>query len=173
MQRHHLSSDYLEKVVRLEQRGEHLVDIADLRGTSQNVIYRVLPRFRETGLITRRPGSGSNCKTTPRQDRHIIIQARTPFSTAIYIQQDLQNATDLLVSDQTIKNRLWEEGLTSYRLLRCLALELIHHRQRLAWVNQKIEEGILWGNVLFTDEFRYCLFNGNRCHRVCRNISNE
>ncbi|KAJ4441886.1 hypothetical protein ANN_11746, partial [Periplaneta americana] len=139
------------------------VDTADLIGTTQSVISRVLSRFRETGLVTRRPGGGSNRKTTPRQDRHIIIQPRrTPFATARHMQQDLQNATGLLVSDQTIRNRLWEEGLTSYRPLRSLALEPIHCRQRLAWVNHRIEEGILCGNVLFTDESRYCLFNDNR-----------
>ncbi|PSN47841.1 hypothetical protein C0J52_01227 [Blattella germanica] len=90
------------------------------------------------GLVTRRHGSASNRKTTPRQDLHIIIQARrTPFATARHIQQDLQNVTSLLVSDHTIRNRLWEEGLTSYRPLRCLALEPIYRRQRLAWVNQR------------------------------------
>ncbi|PSN47840.1 hypothetical protein C0J52_01227 [Blattella germanica] len=63
------------------------------------------------GLVTRRHGSASNRKTTPRQDLHIIIQARrTPFATARHIQQDLQNVTSLLVSDHTIRNRLWEEG---------------------------------------------------------------
>ncbi|PSN41841.1 hypothetical protein C0J52_16228 [Blattella germanica] len=83
MQRHHLSSDQVEMVVRLQQRGERQVDIADLIGTSQSVISRVLSRFRDTGLVTRRPGSGSYHMTAPRQDRHIIIQARrTPFATA-------------------------------------------------------------------------------------------
>lgn len=55
-----MSSDQIEMVVRLEQRGERQVDIADLIGTSQSVISRVglLSRFRGTGLVTRRPGSG-------------------------------------------------------------------------------------------------------------------
>ena len=168
-----MSSDQVEMVVRLQQRGERQVDIADLIGTSQSVISRVLSRFRDTDLVTRRPGSGSNRKSTPRQDRHIIIQARrTPFATARHIQQDLQNATGLLVSDQTIRNRLWEEGLTSYRPLRRLTLEPIHRRQGLAWVNQRIE-GTLWGNVLFTDESRYCLFNDNRRQRVYRPAGNR
>ena len=144
MQRHHLSSDQIEMVVRLQQRDERQVDIADLIGTSQSVISRVLSRFRDTGLVTRRHGSASNRKTTPRQDLHIIIQAkRTPFATARHIQQDLQNATGLFVSDHTLKNRLWEKGYTSYRPLRRLAVEQIHRRQSLAWVNQRIEEGTL------------------------------
>ncbi|PSN29688.1 hypothetical protein C0J52_28472 [Blattella germanica] len=125
-------------VIRLQQRGERQVDIANLIGTSQSGISRVLSRFRDTGLVTRRHGSASNRNTTPRQDIHIIIQARrTPFATARHIQQDLQNATGLLVSDQTLKNRLWGEGLTSYRPLGHLALEPIHRRQTLAWVNQR------------------------------------
>ncbi|PSN42011.1 hypothetical protein C0J52_08256 [Blattella germanica] len=89
MPRHHLSSDQVEMVVRLQQRGERQVDIADLIGTSQSVISRVLSRFRDTGLVIRRPGSGSNRKTTPRQDLNddvTIIQARrTPFATARHI----------------------------------------------------------------------------------------
>ncbi|KAJ4449738.1 hypothetical protein ANN_01142 [Periplaneta americana] len=157
----------------LEQRGESQVDIVDLIGISQSVISRVLSRFRETGLVTRRPGSGSNRKTTPRQDRHIIIQARrTPFAKARHIQQNLQKATGLLVSDQTIRNGLWA-GLTFYRPLRNLALESIHRRQRLAWVNQRIEEDILWGNVFFTNESRYCFFNDNRRRRVYRSAGNR
>ncbi|KAJ4433279.1 hypothetical protein ANN_15538 [Periplaneta americana] len=96
MQRQHLSSDQVEMIVRLEQRGECQVEIVDLIGTSQSVISRVLPRFRETGLVIRRLGSGSNRKTTPRQDRLIIIKTRrTPFATARHIQKDLQDATGL------------------------------------------------------------------------------
>ncbi|PSN32535.1 hypothetical protein C0J52_26199 [Blattella germanica] len=61
-------------VVRLLQRGERQVDIADLIRTSHSVISRVLSRFRDTDLVTRRPGSGSNRKSTPRKDRHISFK---------------------------------------------------------------------------------------------------
>ncbi|PSN47842.1 hypothetical protein C0J52_01277 [Blattella germanica] len=160
MQRHHLSSDQV-----VQQRGKRQVDIADLIVTSQSVLSRVLSRFRDTSLVTRRHGSASNRKTTPRQDLHIIIQAkRTPFATARHIQQDLQNATGLLVSDHTLKNRLWEEGLTSYRPLLRLALEPIHRRQRLDWVNQRTEQRTQQKKLLVTHKATNCHYNHNRRH---------
>lgn len=174
MQRNHLSQENRALVLHMHQRGDRQVDIAAYFNTSQSVISRLICRHRETGTTSRRPGSGSSRVTTPREDRHLVIQARRqPFDTARQLQQDLHNATGVLISDQTVRNRLFEVGLTSYRPLRSPARSPAHRRQRLHWANERLAEVTSWEHVLFTDESRYCIHNDSRRQRVYRSAGNR
>ncbi|RZC36962.1 HTH 29 domain containing protein [Asbolus verrucosus] len=102
----------------MTERGIRQVEIAEFFNTSQSVISRTLTRFRQTGVASRRPGSGARRVTTPREDRFLIIQARRqPFATAPQHLQSLSNATGTRISNQTVRNQLREDGLTSYRPL--------------------------------------------------------
>lgn len=174
MQRFHLSEENRSLVLHMYQRGDRQVDIAAYFNTSQSVISRLICRHRETGTTSRRAGSGSSRITTPRQDRCLVIQARRqPFETARQLQQHLHNATGVLISDQTVRNRLLEFGLTSYRPLRSPARTPAHRRQRLDWANHRLTEVTSWEHVLFTDESSYCIHNDSRRRRVYRSAGNR
>lgn len=169
MQRVHLRQEEADLVVRMHQRGVRQVEIAELFNTSQSVISRTVTRFRQTGTASRRPGSGSERVTTPREDRFLIIQARRqPFATARQHMRSLVNATGTRVSDQTVRNRLWEVRLTSYRPQRRPPLTRDHKRQRRIWAEQRLEEATPWEDILFTDESRFCIHNDSRRKRVYR-----
>lgn len=172
MERNHLSKEQRNFIVTLHQRGFRQSEISDILGKSKSVISRIISHYRETGSASRRPGSGSVRATNDREDRHIRIDvSRAPFSTARRLQQGLQNATGKRVSDQTVRNRLKEAGIKSYRPLRRIAITANHRRLRLAWANERIEENFIWDDVLFTDESRFCLHNDSRRKRVYRSVN--
>ena len=86
--------------------------VADILCVSQSVVARLWPRFQETGRYIRRPGQGRGRCTTDAQDRCVrTLALQNRQGTATRIQSKFQIATGRRLSDQTICNRLHEDGM--------------------------------------------------------------
>ncbi len=75
------------------------------------------------------------------------------MSTARALQNDLQQATGVNVSDQTIRNRTVGPVLTARHRGARLAFAIEHQKWQVRH----------WRPVLFTDENRFTLSTYNRC----------
>lgn len=69
-------------------------EIAERLNIPKSTVARNIKKMREMGSTQRKKGSGRPRKTTPVEDRFIILQCRrNRFKTSSDIRQDLERAT--------------------------------------------------------------------------------
>lgn len=167
---HCLSEIEVARAVALLEDGRSMRYVANQLHSTPSVICRAWHRYQETGTYSRRIGQGRKRKTTPRDDRYIVISClRRRTATARELQNLLRNATDVTISDQTVRRRLKEVNMTSRRPVRAPRLSRNHKVSRLNFAREHLQWQLRhWRSVLFTDESRFCLTRCDGRVRVYR-----
>ena len=134
--RRHLSQDEMNRGIGMLHSGLSKRHVANVLGVSQSVVSRMWNRFITTGNVRHLHaggGGGRERSTYEIQDRFLVVQARRHrFDNATTLRRDFQNATDVRISTQTIRNRLHDAGLRSRRPAIRVPLTRYHVQMRLA-----------------------------------------
>lgn len=158
------------KIITLMEQNMRQVDVANILHVNQSIVSRLWRKFQETQSIADRPREGRPRKTTPGQDRYVRLSARrNPIASATTLRHDLREATGVVVSSQTVRNRLHDIGLYARRPLKTPALRPHHRGARARWAraheNWTRDQ---WTRTLFSDEVRMGLHPDNNSIRVWR-----
>jgi len=139
-------------------------------GVSQSVVLRMWKRYQTYGDVTHRHGGGRQRATTQAEDRFLVIQTRRHrFMNATTLRNDVENATGVRVSTQTVRNRLHSVGMRARRPAIRIPLMRQHLQTRLQWARGHVTWTLNdWTPVLFTDESRFCVDFTDRRVRVWR-----
>ena len=137
---------------------------------SISVIVRLIQRFTATGRVQERPRSGRPRSTNAREDRLIERHAlQTRASSSNIIRRQFRVATNINISQQTIRNRLHAFNLRSRRPAVRLRLTPAHRaarrdfcRRHVRWTRRQ------WSQVLFSDESRFTMNHNDGRLKVWR-----
>ena len=165
-----LSESECAVVIALHAEGYNQSQLAERFRVVASTISRVLLRYNETGINTRRRGQGRRRITNPRQDRFIRLQAlRQRFTTSSFIQTEFLERYEFPISQSTVTRRLAENDLKPRRAATGPLLTRRHRRLRLQFarehLNWQVED---WTRILFSDESRFSLFFNDRRNMVFR-----
>ena len=151
--RRRLSEEEMNRGIGMLEAGLPQREIARVLGVSQSVISRMWTRYHLTGNVMHQHAGGREHSTTRAQDRFIALQARRHrFNNATTLRRELQNATGVSLSTQTIRNRLHEAGFRSRRPAIRIPLTRQHVQERLEWARDHVTWALNdWTPILFTD----------------------
>ncbi|XP_072380559.1 uncharacterized protein [Diabrotica undecimpunctata] len=154
MNRQVISEFNRARIVTLIEEGHRQVDVAVRVGVNQSDVSLIVKKCGETNSVSDRPKSGKPRITTNAQERFLTLTARrNPSMTAPAIRRQLQQAHNIVICDQTIRNRLHSANLFTRRPLFVPKLALEQKRTRLEWANEHLQwHDNRWGNVLFSYE---------------------
>lgn len=157
-------------IVALLEDGRSQSYVANRYGVSRSTVQRLHARFLETGVYTRRPGTGPRRRTTARDDRFLVIRSlRNRHVTAVSLRNQLQEIRNVNVSERTVRRRLAEANLTACRPAAGPELSRQHRVARLQFAREHQNwNDADWNRVLFTDESRFSLRGPDGRGRVWR-----
>jgi transposase len=119
------------RAIALIQDGRSKYYVARVLGVSRCSIQRAVKRFPETKGYIRRVGSGRKRSTTARDDHFTLTILRNRDTTAVRARHELQEVRGVAVSEQTVRRRLEEHGLSARTYAHCLLLTREHRVARL------------------------------------------
>lgn len=133
--------------------------IAARLGCAQRTVAAIVKRFKETGSIERKKGSGRPRKTTIVEDHFIRLQClRNRFKTSVELKADLYRARRTEISSRTVRRRLVTIGLPARRPVVKPALTAFARQNRLCWAREHIKwTDEMWDSVIFSDESKFKL----------------
>ncbi|KAI3362575.1 hypothetical protein L3Q82_001609 [Scortum barcoo] len=169
---------HLQYLTTAQQKAEHLQEyIQQLEIDKQDYLAQIHCLIQHHGGATRRQASTSGDveeavggqQPSSRTCYLRLCARRNRRSTARALQNDLQQATNVHVSAQTVRNRLHEGGMRARRPQVGVVLTAQHHAGCLAFAREHQDWQIRhWRPVLFTDESRFTLSTCDRRDRVWR-----
>ena len=122
------------KMIALMERNMSQVDVANILHVNQSIVSSLWRKFQETQSVADQPREGHPHKTTPGQDRYVRLSAhRNPITSATTLRHELRKATGVVLSSQTVHNRLHDIGLYARRPLKIPALCPHHRGARARW----------------------------------------
>jgi transposase len=158
------------RIIALIQDGRSQRYVAQFLDVSRCSVQRAVKRFQQTGEYTRRRGSGRGKCTTARDDRFLALRVlRNRKTTAVNARNELQEVRGVAVSERTVRRRLVGHNLNARRPANGPQLTRQHRVGRLHFGREHQNWGIEeWGQILFTDESRFCLKSPDGRQRIWR-----
>ena len=165
-----IPNNLLERAIGMFDVGMSTEHVARHVWCSSRAIRNLRIRFRTIGSTNELQRRGPPRVTTRGQDRYITnTHLRSRFQTANATAANTSGLHNNRICAQTVRNRLWENGLHARCPYVGCVLTQRHRQNRFNW--SRVHTRWIrrrWNIVLFSDESRFSLQRGDGRVRVYR-----
>uniref|UniRef100_A0A3B1IQX0 Transposase Tc1-like domain-containing protein n=1 Tax=Astyanax mexicanus TaxID=7994 RepID=A0A3B1IQX0_ASTMX len=169
MKTRELSMREKQAILKHRKEGKSIRAIGKTLGIATTTIWNVLKKKETTGVLSNRRRTGRPRKTTPTDERRIVLAVKkNPKTTVSQITSDLHRA-GVKVSQSTVRRRLREQTYGGHTA-RCKPLISSKNRKaRLEFARKyRDEPQTFWNTVLWTDETKINLYQSDGKAKVWR-----
>ncbi|GFW70694.1 transposable element Tcb2 transposase [Trichonephila clavipes] len=168
--RHYIDDFMRYRIIGKIEKGRKITDVPREFNIAHSVVSRLWKSFKTTGMCNRLQGGRRVRRTTPAEDRYIVLSAkRNRRTTAQQVANQFLAASGKQISRKTGARRLRRGGLYARRPVVCVPLTRQHRTARLQWCREHhnwTEQD--WACVLFSDESRFSLSSDCRRQLIWR-----
>ncbi len=170
-----LSKDLRKIIVCLHKDGLGYKNISTTLKLSHSTVAKVIQRFSKTGSTQNRPRQGRPTKLSPRDVRRVQkLASENRRRSARSIAEEVAATGCQLVSPQTIRRTLHQDGLRGCRPRRKPLLKPAHKKARKLFAERnKTKSMSSWNHVLWSDETKINLFGSDGIQHVWRRPGEE
>lgn len=170
VKKHELSRDLRQKIIKFHQDGLSVRKIGIRLDLAWSTVQYIIRKYKKSGLVVNADGRGRKRKTTATTDRYIKqLAMKDRKMSAVKIAAEVQKATSVEISDQTIRNRLHEANLHGRVARRKPLISEKNRRKRLAFAKKYVNKpNEFWNSVLWSDESKFNLFASDGRTKVWR-----
>jgi len=158
--RRELSLKERTRAVTLHEEGYSQRDIARKIGASKTAVLHIIQKYRATGTTVNTKGRGRRRLSSARDDR-VLVRASLANrrATSLQLKRLWTRETGIQCSSRTVRNRLLERNLRSYKARKKPFVNNRQRNQRLQWAkDHRNWTNADWQKVMFTDESNFELF---------------
>ncbi len=168
--RKELSKETRDQIIGISRAGNSERQISNILGIPKSTVHNTLVRFRTTNTTNSAPRSGRpNLINEEKEQAMKKIVHENPRSTLVEIQQRFEKKTNIKASHNIIRKSLHNLGFSSRIPARKPLLTGTQKENRLNWCLERQTWSIRkWGNVIWSDESRFAVFNNDGPNRVWR-----
>lgn len=156
-----ISVDIRSKIIDFYKKGVKQSVIARNLIVSRSVVSSVVKNYTIRGHYLPKKQSGRPRKCSVQCDRRILhISKNNPFYSSTRIKAELDSGEPSDISSRTIRRRLVENNLRSFKPARKPLLSKKNVQARLEFAQAHISWSVdQWKRVVFSDESKFELFN--------------
>ena len=159
-----LTSEQRAQAILMLEIGFSLREIAAKVGCkSHTTILRLKEKYKETGKVENKPGSGRPRKLNERDERALIRRLTTKeCSNAVQLQKSLKTSNNVEVSTNTVRRALKRNGLVARVKRKKPLLSKKHREKRLKFAKDHKDWTIdEWKKIVWSDESKFQIFGSD------------
>ena len=162
--------DKRQNIIKYFLKGLRVFEIAKKLRIKWSTVKSIIQRYESEGALSVAPRSGRPRCTGPRMDRKIINTAlQNRRMTLKDLGRTIRESTGTKICNKTIQKRLHDAKIYGRAARKKPWISEKHRKARLTWCKNRLNwTPVQWGNVLWSDESKFCLFGSKGCQRVWR-----
>lgn len=167
-----ISSPVKKLIVTSVQNGNSFRKTAQLYGVGKSAVGQIMKKYELTGSTKNRKQSGRPRKTTPRQDRKLVVLSKeNPRLTAVDLNVEMKRFYEMNCSVSTTKRRLRHANLFGRRPAKKPLISLKNRKARKEFASEHVKwTSQQWSKILFSDESKFMIFGSDGIRYVRRPV---